>query len=640
MRVTNYTKITLEGFQSAGKPISFQLDNLGLTLIKGENGAGKSTVFNAIPWVEFGINPKKSVATWEDLRPEGFRGTRVVIERNDGEYDYMIARHLAFKGTTRGLTGGDKLMIFKKPMSEPKFLDSHLVGSALNKAEMQKMIVDQIGMDSKTFSNSILFGQRMTSFVESDGKDKRELFDELFDVGFVDSAKEKAKAEETKLNTEISNLETKLNGYEDKKELLEEKLEGYRTQLKTFDENKKQRVNTAKNNLKEAEDKLKAVESEIVTYTKEVAKYDFKTLEKLEAEIETIKASEKLAKSTLEIDETALKDLTTEIEKSVRKQKELEVQLEQVKTNCPTCGEKLKADKVEGAKKSIREQIQAEKLIQTTHGAKKTVAGNKVAESKKKYDSIDKNLKVKQEEASKFSGDKTKSATAQANLSNKTTRKEELTADISKLKETLKTEEDAKKPKLDVEGVGKELLDLSDSIAGDDELLEVKKTKLTKVKWWITKGFGASGLKAFVFNAMLAQLNSFSHKYSARLGFRVEFSIDTTKASRPFQTLIYSGDNVRDYLDLSGGQKQRVDVVIAFAMHDLISFNSNINILVMDEITEGLDGAGLEAVYDLIREKSEAKAVYIITHETMIDSYNSRSVTFGLDEDKNTYIKW
>ena len=111
------------------------------------------------------------------------------------------------------------------------------------------------------------------------------------------------------------------------------------------------------------------------------------------------------------------------------------------------------------------------------------------------------------------------------------------------------------------------------------------------------------------------------------------------KASKPFQTFVYKGDSVKDYDDLSGGQKLRVDICIAFAMHDLITESSNINILVMDEVFEGLDNEGIEIVFELIRGKSETKSVYLITHSDLIDSLNSRSFTFALDSNENTYLK-
>ena len=65
-------------------------------------------------------------------------------------------------------------------------------------------------------------------------------------------------------------------------------------------------------------------------------------------------------------------------------------------------------------------------------------------------------------------------------------------------------------------------------------------------------------------------------------------------------------------------------------MHDLVSYNSNINILILDEVFEGLDEAGEAAVFDLIRMKAdEGKSVYVITHSPHIDSLYSSTIEVG-----------
>ena len=74
-------------------------------------------------------------------------------------------------------------------------------------------------------------------------------------------------------------------------------------------------------------------------------------------------------------------------------------------------------------------------------------------------------------------------------------------------------------------------------------------------------------------------------------------------------------------------------------MHDLITSNkSNINILIVDELFEGLDSAGIEAAFELIRQKGEEKTVYVITHSTIIDGLNTRHITIGSDDLGNSQI--
>ena len=100
--------IHIEGYGSFQKPVSFSFDNVGVNLIKGENGVGKSTLFDALLWCLYKHTLKKNVATWEDKRLTNFRGTRVIVElfRGDGVemgVGYLVTRHLSFKGSTKGM---------------------------------------------------------------------------------------------------------------------------------------------------------------------------------------------------------------------------------------------------------------------------------------------------------------------------------------------------------------------------------------------------------------------------------------------------------------------------------------------------------------------------------------------------------
>ena len=73
-------------------------------------------------------------------------------------------------------------------------------------------------------------------------------------------------------------------------------------------------------------------------------------------------------------------------------------------------------------------------------------------------------------------------------------------------------------------------------------------------------------------------------------------------------------------------------------MYDLISMNAETNILIMDEVFEGLDEEGEAGVMDLIRGKAdEGKSVYVITHSAVLDGLYANIITLGY-ENGNTYL--
>ncbi len=73
----------------------------------------------------------------------------------------------------------------------------------------------------------------------------------------------------------------------------------------------------------------------------------------------------------------------------------------------------------------------------------------------------------------------------------------------------------------------------------------------------------------------------------------------------------------KDYSVLSGGEKQKLDIIIQFAIRDMLctflDFSSNI--LVLDEITDSLDSIGVNNIFDLIDSNlNDVEVVYIISH--------------------------
>jgi len=77
----------------------------------------------------------------------------------------------------------------------------------------------------------------------------------------------------------------------------------------------------------------------------------------------------------------------------------------------------------------------------------------------------------------------------------------------------------------------------------------------------------------------------------------------------------------RKYRSFSQGQKKRIDLSILFAFIDLsikIS-NQSINLLVLDEIDQGLDAQGIELLLEILKEKSKELEVVFISHKVKIN---------------------
>lgn len=72
----------------------------------------------------------------------------------------------------------------------------------------------------------------------------------------------------------------------------------------------------------------------------------------------------------------------------------------------------------------------------------------------------------------------------------------------------------------------------------------------------------------------------------------------------------------KEYENLSGGEKQKIDLIVQFSIRDMLTnhlgFTSNI--LVLDEVFDGLDMIGCQKVVDVISNFNDVKNVFIVTH--------------------------
>ena len=99
-----FSKIEIEGFGSIVNPLTYRLDAHPLTIIRGRNGGGKTSVLMALVWVLFGVllKNKGQVNTWPHLRTPGYKGTKVTIYGKKGKREFSITRRSDYGGKVDG----------------------------------------------------------------------------------------------------------------------------------------------------------------------------------------------------------------------------------------------------------------------------------------------------------------------------------------------------------------------------------------------------------------------------------------------------------------------------------------------------------------------------------------------------------
>ena len=642
MEQTIFKRVFGEGFGSFQKAFNFPLQNAGINMVSGSNGNGKTTIFSVLMYALFGSTLKDTtqpkIATWKRKRKDYFRGVRAGVEFSKGEFDYMVVRHIGFKGNTKGLAGTDRMMVFKKVNMIDTFSESDLVTDEKHKGDMQAYIIEVLGMGDKAFLNSVLFGQRMKRLVESSGDDKRKLFEELFELEWLGIAKQRADAKKETLAGSLMLISKNIATYDQIVSSMQSRIDDGKRILESYKEQHDERVQHCRDVHEKASQALKNLSAKVAKLKPLADKYQKNGDEELRLKRD---ADGKVYDAAFKAEQSAEQRWTgfdAEIAKCGENIGTLNVKLTGVKLNCPYCGAKLSAAKVKEVKDVIQKEIESERAAIKELETQKELAFNGLgklksetvkmqkiyAASKKAYDDYLVSVKTYQEAYNDWT----------LHIQLHKIQQDGVTAAKADLDMVIAEEP----PKVDIVAFEKERDDAKLKSGALTKEKDDLQAEYDRVVWWITKGFSAGGLKAFVFNAMLSQLNLHVDKYAARLGVRVKFSVDLTKASKPFVTTCYFEGDETDYKDLSGGEKQRVDIVLAFAMHDMVqNYTAPTNILIMDEVFEGLDGEGVETVYDLVRMKAEGdKSIYLITHSQLLDSLYTKHFNIEYDTELET----
>lgn len=526
-------------------------------LIKAPNGKGKSTILSALVWAIYGKNLKgvSEVTTWEKVRPKDYSGVMVEVYFQKNEHIYKIIRcqkcDLVLED---GAKGKDRLIFLK---------DNEIV-NVKGKNKLQDAINAELGLSYTLFMNSIMFGQGIKRLIQESNADKKRVFEEVFDLEFLNIAKGIAMQDK-------NNLLAQANEVEHQSELLKKELEANKEAY--FD-------------LRDREKGFK---------------------EKIKSErIELKKDREKLTKLLIE-KQKALKD---EVEKS------LQVKIKKHSTYVDTLRSKIRDNRMV-AGVSLPEFVKKLKIQLDKGHYKRAKASVDII-----YDAIINSDKLREEYEDAL-GRLDELRTTNEKYKRLQKECDDIASDIADIDEEL---EKLKKEKLKVMSpkYKEKLKEIRKNLRKVDEDYHNKELELENYNWLINDPLGNNGIKAYLFDSSLDMLNRTLDKYSQVLGFRIEFNIDLASTRKEFFTLIERDGQIIDYDELSGGEKQLVNVAMAFAMNESLTMSKGINLAFLDEVFESLSSDNVEVVTSLIRHTFSEKTLFLITHLDSLPLSNTK----------------
>ena len=219
-----FGNIIIDGFCSISH-LELNLSSKGITVIRGATGEGKTTILSALVWGAYGKNlkGKSDVNTWEKYRPKSYQGTKVEIYFGKNGKTHKITRCLKYKGEVNGAKGKDRL-IYEIDAVEVQ---------EKSKGEIQALIVADLGMSYSLFMNSVLFGQGMKRLIQESSSDKKELFEEIFELEYISKARDIAKGYYTEALKEYQDISQRYRTLEGKKQSIQRMVDDLKKQAST-----------------------------------------------------------------------------------------------------------------------------------------------------------------------------------------------------------------------------------------------------------------------------------------------------------------------------------------------------------------------------------------------------------------------
>lgn len=193
--------VLYKNFQSIGnQPIRIDLNRSATTVVGGHNGAGKSSLLEAISYALFG-KPLKKLKLEQLVNTINKKGLHVTVAFNKNGKAYKVVRGM-------------------KPSVFEFWVDGELQDQSAKSSDYQAKVEYVLGMDYKLFTQIVVLNkEKYVPFMELPAADRRKVVEDILDISVFSVMSDLLKKRSTNLSTEMEDLK-----YE--RERLEERMRG------------------------------------------------------------------------------------------------------------------------------------------------------------------------------------------------------------------------------------------------------------------------------------------------------------------------------------------------------------------------------------------------------------------------------
>lgn len=563
-----FKSLDVEGFQSIGK-VSLDFTNLGTCLITGKNnadnktrsnGSGKSSLIVSLIWCLFGSTPNgiknEVVNTFYN------KGCSVFVNFDVDNVNYKIRRSIKHKEYKTGLS------ILKN--------DEDI--SAKNKKDSNDIIKEILNIDQDLFLQLIFLSQGFSNrFALYTPKVRKELLESLYNI-------------DNDLNKFCENI--KIKESENKNKYFE--INNNKVKFETTKNNATNNITQFNNNINSLQQQILELKNTNTNITQNELDEYTTNIEELRKRYDDIMSK----KTSLQI---KLSNVQNEINNLQSNKYALNNKINELRSNqksniCPTCGQVI--INAEEHNHNIDEQIKEIDIIISDANDKIMSYNSKLDLMKQKLSKLNNSLNDINKDIS------TINSTYQNKLSQFKVQVEK-EANITSFENQIKQFVDL------INSNNIEIQNCEESIKKiEKELVDVTE-KLDVISNIIR--LSGNQFKAYLLEDIINQLNIELEQLSKSL---FDDRIIKITCDNKLDILL----NDKYYEQLSGGEQRKCDIGLIIAQRKLAQKMQSVssNILIMDEIFDGLDDVSFNIVLDLLSdEMQDVEDNIIISHRNI-----------------------
>lgn len=611
--------IHIENFMSF-KSADLSLNDRGFVTVVGRNdnvcdnsvsnGSGKSSLWEALLWCLTGdtVRGAKDV-----VNNKSNEGTLVELKFVLNGKHYRVIRskeHSIYKTNL-------KIFVDEKDVSGKGIRDSEKILSNL-----------MSDVDTQLLSSVVILGQGLPQkFTNNTPSGRKEVLEKLTHSDFmIDDLKKRVTQRQNMLSEQVSDTSTKLNGERSKREVLaRQRVEAESFLSKSVDD-VKEKVGSYRAELTKLEEDVRSIEATKAELSAQISELQEKRLSIKEKGTQEILNLKQRQTELCEPIKTSVAELTAQrkqIEKTIKEKKS-------IKDVCPTCGQRISGVVIPDTADDEKSLQSCDELLSEYNAQIKKINETFAAEEAELRKTYNDEYSVCSFNINKLQGDLHKQSDTFNQIDS------EMSSINSKLNaveaqynehQTLYKYNEEKLKQIDEDLTKSE----NEASALESELEELNE------RWSIIRSFSTALSRDFrgvLLSGLIDYLNNKLKEFS-----NVVFNSDSV-------LFALDGNNIsikcngKEYESLSSGERQKIDVMVQFALRDMLCnyLGFSCNMLVLDEVFDGLDSRGCEKIIDLMSEcLSDVSSVFVVTHRQ--DLAIPSDGTIVVNKDRNGFSR-